>query len=1326
MSPHLSTLLPRSNRTSCTHVQITAAAETLLRDLEASNDIKRQALYRACLDKGPTANTLNVTLPELSSPSLLDRVQNRPDVEGHIRILRRQRTKERCNAVYIPPQAKSSLQAADDTRFPLMDKVKEFLGSDQKVFLLLGDSGAGKSTFGRELEFDLWQSYKNKTDRIPLHINLPSIDKPELDMIAKQLRKNEFTEPQIREMKHYRKFILICDGYDESQQTHNLYMSNRLNQPGEWNAQMVISCRSEYLGSDYRDRFQPVNRNQQQDSPLFQEAVVTPFSSDQIRDYIKQYVSNNEPLWRVEDYEQALDLIPSLKDLVKNPFLMALSLDVLPRMVDPGQHLSGARVTRVALYDHFVEQWFERGKKRLSEKAMSQLTKEAFEKLSSEGFTLNGIGYLKQFAAAIYKEQDGHPVVQYSKVKDKGSWKDEFFSCKEMRLLHEACPLTRNGNQHRFIHQSLLEYGLARAVFDPQDKETTTAAPEPVPSRRESVCSTLSVEIHDVEEERATNTEQEPDPNSPLVWKKFMDDYSLLQFLEERVQQEQAFKDQLLAYIEYSKKDTKWRIAAANAITILVRAGVQFIGTDLRGIRIPGADLSYGVFDSVQWQGANMRKVNLRGAWLRQTDFSKADMTGVQFGELPYLAMDSPVLSCAFSPDGSSFAVSLENCDIAVYSAPNWEITHLLKGHSSAPLGVVYSPDGNTICSGSSDRTVRLWIMMESEVHQHILTDHTDEVRCVAYSPLGSQVASGGCDKTIRLWNPETGDCCQILSGHGGTVFGVVYSPHGDQIASGSADSRVRLWNTATGDCGHILVGHNDEVWGIVFSPQGDQVASASKDKTIRLWDVESGSCHHILEGHNSGVNSVVYSPKGNQVLSGSSDATVRVWDVRSGTCRRKMTGHVWDVYCVAFSPKGGMAASASRDKSARLWDVSVGGSRRISSRHSQWVLDVRCSPKGNLIASCSADFTIRLWHVETGECLKTFHGHRNYVCSLEFSSQGDQIGSGSHDSTVRLWDVDTGTCQHELTGHTDRIWSMAFSPRGDHVASASWDKTVRIWNKRTGEHCGTLNGHTDGVIGVMYSPDGSLIATGSNDKTIKLWDSGTMACISTLTGHCGCVHDVAFSPRGGQLASSSADGTVRLWSMTTRECHLILTGHEHPVFCVAYSYKGDMLASVSDDKTVRVWGVVSGQCRAVIKNFQGGVYSMAWIPSADGNYLVTGCEDGSVLKWQVMEEENDGQCRVNLCWGATKGCLTVKGASIQDVRGLTSLNKKLLKQRGVVGEPENLFREAGKKLITMASVVSRMRQVSERVVADSPSTTNIPDEQPQQQASSRLKRQVL
>ncbi|KAK3819959.1 MAG: hypothetical protein J3Q66DRAFT_439048 [Benniella sp.] len=369
-------------------------AETQLQDLRRNGNESKQALYRECRENGHGSHSLKTALPQIGSPSLLDRVQERPDVEGTLRQLRRQRLRYRGNAVYIQPQAKASLQASDDARSPLMEKVDEFLAGDQMVFLLLGDSGAGKSTFNRELECHLWQSYK-KTGAIPLYINLPATDKPEHDMIAKQLRRDDFTEPQIRELKLHRRFTLICDGYDESQQTHNLYTSNRLNEPGEWNAKMIISCRSEYLGIDYRDRFQPGDRNNHSEPDLFQEAVITPFSMNQVQDYITQYISVNRPLWEADEYRRALDLIPSLKELVKNPFLMSMSLEVLPRIADPGQDLSSTHITRMSLYDQFIEHWLERGKKRLGEKDLSLQARAVFENLIDEGFTRNGIDYLK-------------------------------------------------------------------------------------------------------------------------------------------------------------------------------------------------------------------------------------------------------------------------------------------------------------------------------------------------------------------------------------------------------------------------------------------------------------------------------------------------------------------------------------------------------------------------------------------------------------------------------------------------------------------------------------------------------------------------------------------------------------------------------------------------------------------------------------------------------------------------------------------------------------------------------------------------------------------
>ena len=1284
-------------------------AETLLQGLESSGDEMKQDLHRMCREKGAISYPLKAPFLELATPSLLDRAQNRPDVEGTLRLLRKQRTKERGTAVYIPPQAKTSLQASDSSQFPLMEKVRGFLDSDQKVFLLLGESGAGKSTFSRELEYQLWQSYKNKTGRIPLHVSLAAIDKPEHDMIAKQLRRAEFTEPQIREMKQYRKFILICDGYDESQQTHNLYMSNRLNQPGEWDAQMVISCRTEYLGNDYRDRFQPGDHNSQSDSSLLQEAVITPFSLDMVHAYIQQYVSVHQPLWQTSDYKQALELIPNLQDLMRNPFLMTLSLEVLPRMVDPGQHLSTTRVTRVGLYDHFFQQWLERGKKRLSERDLTPQARTAFERLSAEGFALNGSEYLKRFAVAIHKEQDGHPIVEYSQLKDEGSWKDAFFSQEYKQLLLEASPLTRNGNQYRFIHRSLLDYGLALAVFDPQDKNTISA-PVKVIARRGSASSVLSFELKGESEKTNKSHGQEPDSNSPLVWRNCVNDHSLLQFLEERAQQEPLFREQLLAYLEHSKRDKKWRIAAANAITILVRSGMQFTNTDLQGIQIPGADLSYGVFDSVLLQGADLRKVNLQGVWLRSTDLSRSQMTGVQFGELPLLKEDDRVRSCAYSPDGKSFTVGLLNGDISVYATSNWERTLALTGHTKWVQSIVYSPKGDQIVSCSQDKTVRLWDV-ETGACVHIIIGHIDYVNGVAYSPQGDQVASASGDRTVRLWDPVTGVRHQSLSGHSRGVNCVAYSPRDGQIASGSADCTVRLWSVDTGDCIRILISHSNEVWSIVFSPQGYQLASASRDKTIRLWDMETGACRHVLTGHDHSIYSVSFSPRGERVVSGSQDGTVRLWDVETGICLQTLKGHGNTVFSAKYSPKVDQIASGSADRTVRLWDVSSGLLRTESRGHSQMVMGVECSPKGDQIASGSMDRSIRLWDAQTGMCLKVLRGHADTVSSVAYSPQGDLIASSSMDSTLRLWVVESGDCRRVLIGHMSAVEGVAFSPQGHQIASVSHDKSVRLWNVATGDCCATLNGHEDDVYCVVYAPDGRQIATAGGDCTIRLWGVENGELRQTLRGQECWVNSVAYSPQGNQVASAGGDMTVRLWDVESGECRFILIGHRNDIWYVAYSRKGDVLASGSEDKTVRLWDTISGECRAVMGNFQDAIRGIDWQTTLDGVSLVTGCFDGSVLKWKVVEEE--GVYRVQLQWSATKGSLTMTGASIQDVHGLSQINKQLLKQRGAIGEPEDPFREASKKAMAMASVVSKLRQSSDKVVQDPSPNADTRSEQP-------------
>ncbi|KAF9272232.1 hypothetical protein BGZ68_002587, partial [Mortierella alpina] len=194
-----------------------SAVSILLKDLSTEGHENKRNLYQSCIQTGPSVHTWNVSARHPDSSSLIDQVQSKPSVEPTLRKHRRHRLQEQeqRHAVYIPPQAKPTRTSPDDDLFDLTTKVNEFLLEiDCKVLLLLGDSGAGKSTFNLELERNLWMAYNLDKKWIPLFVTLPAINMPEEDLIAKHLRKYDFTEGQIRELKSYRQIVLICDGYD--------------------------------------------------------------------------------------------------------------------------------------------------------------------------------------------------------------------------------------------------------------------------------------------------------------------------------------------------------------------------------------------------------------------------------------------------------------------------------------------------------------------------------------------------------------------------------------------------------------------------------------------------------------------------------------------------------------------------------------------------------------------------------------------------------------------------------------------------------------------------------------------------------------------------------------------------------------------------------------------------------------------------------------------------------------------------------------------------------------------------------------------------------
>ena len=316
-----------------------------------------------------------------------------------------------------------------------------------------------------------------------------------------------------------------------------------------------------------------------------------------------------------------------------------------------------------------------------------------------------------------------------------------------------------------------------------------------------------------------------------------------------------------------------------------------------------------------------------------------------------------------FSPDGLTLASGSYDGTIRLWDVSSSQPKATLEGHTGT--GIVesfsFSPDGLTLASGSRDTlivdsvirdragTILLWDVSSGQL-QATLEGHTGGVESVLFSPDGLTLASGSSDGTIRLWDVSSGQLQAVLEGHTGGVESVLFSPDGLTLASGSSDGTIRLWDVSSGQLQAVrrMVGKFLAWFG--------------------LWDVSSGQLQATLEGHTGGVESVLFSPDGQTLASGSSDGTIRLWDVSSGQLQATLRGHSMDdVSLFSFSPDGSTLASRgffSRDGTIRLWDVPSGQLQATLEGHTSAVNSVLFSPDGQTLASGSSDGTILLWDI--------------------------------------------------------------------------------------------------------------------------------------------------------------------------------------------------------------------------------------------------------------------------------------------------------------------------------------------------------------------------
>ncbi|ETO29708.1 WD-40 repeat-containing protein [Reticulomyxa filosa] len=230
-------------------------------------------------------------------------------------------------------------------------------------------------------------------------------------------------------------------------------------------------------------------------------------------------------------------------------------------------------------------------------------------------------------------------------------------------------------------------------------------------------------------------------------------------------------------------------------------------------------------------------------------------------------------------------------------------------GHTLGVNGIEFSQfnSGRYLYSVSSDKTIRLWDA-ETSKPLHIFNGHTDIVKCVDISPLqsngndsigliggnGYTFCSGSYDRTIRMWDIETTKQLIVFKGHKYYVSSVKYGSNalGNTILSGSEDDSIRLWDIRSGKQIRIFIGHAFCVNAVEFSPfvannigiggHSNVICSGSSDKRIRFWDIRTNDVLYVVHEYyeEGGVLCLKFLPnkKSYNLCYGSKNSSICIW----------------------------------------------------------------------------------------------------------------------------------------------------------------------------------------------------------------------------------------------------------------------------------------------------------------------------------------------------------------------------------------------------------------------------------------------------------------
>jgi WD40 repeat protein len=586
---------------------------------------------------------------------------------------------------------------------------------------------------------------------------------------------------------------------------------------------------------------------------------------------------------------------------------------------------------------------------------------------------------------------------------------------------------------------------------------------------------------------------------------------------------------------------------------------------------------------------------------------------------------------------------------------------------------VTFSPDGKLLAVGTEAGRVLIYTVDSLITSTKNPINPVREIKannfaitCLLFSPDSQSLTSGSLDRTILVWNPTTGKRIRSLGGFLLGISTITYSSDSTMLAGGSVDGSIRVWSIRTGEVlnstgtperNRRQVDHYPLSLG--FLPDGWLLLTWA-DGAVSTWDWhdKKSESQVILQNDEKYIHSII-SPANNSLMIITQDSTMQVLhsypNSTTGVRLEKESSLDLgtEVVSASLSTDGKWLAVASYPAQISLINLGTEEILMTYSREpqGQQVIASAFSPDSRFLATSHGDDLVRIWDaLNMQNYFEVEISHIEPTQDLQFSSDGKQLICGadgiyllpttefpnllqqwSPDTSIKL-PVDLQATRKIDTGGT--VQTIAISIDGDYLASSNlMKKTIQLWDTQTGKLIGNLGGMLDPVEVLAFAPDSLTLAAGAADHKVYIWNLDNIPTATNSGGAAGeskyllekpdliiksefPVLSMVYSPDGSQLAMAGTGWNVRVVKSANGELISNLKGSKDQINSLTISPDGKIFTSGGADGIIRVY--VSGQESPLIilDVHAGNVNTLNFSP--DGRMLISGGEDSTIRVWGI------------------------------------------------------------------------------------------------------------